>query len=97
MGVPKGICPYCGERKSVANMARHKRVCAMGNERMYTLTAEERNTQQEKRENEKKKDLVRCELCNDLKSKTNISRHRRICNATRTNSSCSGNRMPTSR
>ena len=97
MGAPKGICPYCGGRKSVANMARHKRMCAMGNERMYTLTAEERNTQQEKRENEKKRDLVRCELCNDFKSKTNISRHRRICNATRTKSSCSGNRMPTSR
>ena len=97
MGAPKGICPYCGERKSVANMARHKRMCAMGNERMYTLTEEERNTQQEKRENEKKGDLVRCELCNYFKSKTNISRHRRICIATRTNSSCSGNRIPTSR
>ena len=33
----------------------------------------------------------------DFKSKTNISRHRRICNATRTHSSCHGNRMPTSR
>ena len=95
MGAPKGICPYCGERKSVTNMARQRRMCAMGNERMYTLTGEEINTQQEKRENEKKGDLVRCELCNDFKSKMNISRHRRICNATITNSSCSGNRMPT--
>ena len=97
MGAPKGISPYCGERKSVANMARHKRMCAMGNERMYTPTEEERNTQQEKRENEKKGDLVRCKLCSDFKSKTNISRHRRTYNATRTNSSCCGNRMPTSR
>ena len=79
MGAPKGICPYCGERKSVANMARHKRTCAMGNERMYTLNEEQKNTQQEKRENERKGEMIQCELCNDFRSKANISRHRRTC------------------
>ena len=97
MEAPKGIRPYYGERKSVANVARHKRMCAVGNERMYTLTEEERNTQEEKRENEKKGDLVRCKLCNDLRSKTNIGRHRRTFNPRRTNSSCNGNQMPMSR
>ena len=78
-GAPKGICSYCGERKSVANMARHKRTCAMENERMYTLNNEQNNKQQEEREHEKKGELIQCELCNDFGSKTNISRHRRTC------------------
>ena len=57
MGAPKGICPYCGERKSVANMARNKRMCAMGNGRMYTLNEEERNTQQEREKMRRKETL----------------------------------------
>ena len=63
MGAPKGICPYCGERESAANMARYKRTCAMGNERMHTLKEEQKNIHQNKRENEKHRELIRCELC----------------------------------
>ena len=55
MGAPKGICPYSGERKSVANMARHK-MCAMGNERINTLTEEE--TRNKKREKMRRKETL---------------------------------------
>ena len=51
----------------------------MENERMYTLNNEQNNKQQEKREHEKKGELIQCELCNDFRSKTSISRHRRTC------------------
>ena len=69
MGAPKRICCCCGERKSVANIARHKRTCAMESERIYTLNEEQKNTQQEKRDNEKKGELIKCELCSELRSR----------------------------
>ena len=49
----------------------------MENERMYTLNNEQNNKQQ--REHEKKGELIQCELCNDFRSKSNISRYRRTC------------------
>ena len=61
--------------KSVANMVRHKRTCAIGNERMCTLNEDQKGTYQENIENEKKGKFTRCELCTDFRSKTNISRY----------------------
>ena len=57
-GAPKGICPYCGEKKSLANMARHRKSCALKNERQYTLKEEERFAQREIIENEKKGTMI---------------------------------------
>ena len=28
-GLPRGICPYCGENKSISNISKHKRLCAL--------------------------------------------------------------------
>ena len=59
MEAPKGICTYCGKRKSIAIVVRHKRTCTMGNERMYTLNERQKNIQQDKKENEKNGELHR--------------------------------------
>ena len=78
-GVPEGIYPYCGETKSVASLAGHRKSCALINERKYNLTEEEANILKEKRKNEWKWDTIACEHCNELKSKANINRHRKAC------------------
>ena len=62
---PKGICPYCGEKKSVANMVGHRKSCAHVNERKETLTEEEANIQKEKRKRGRKGDTMECEHCNE--------------------------------
>ena len=54
-GAPKGICPYCGETKSVASMA------GQINERRYNLMEEKANIRKEKRKNERKGDTIACE------------------------------------
>ena len=84
-GAPKGICPHCGEAKSIANMARHRESCGLRNESQFTLTEEERAVQKEKRENEIKGDLIICELCSQPRSRANVSRHRRICKGKQAN------------
>ena len=84
-GAPKGICPHCGEAKSIANMARHRKSCGLRNESQFTLTEEERAVQKEKRENEIKRDLIICELCSQPRSRANVSRHRRICKGKQAN------------
>ena len=84
-GAPKGICPHCGEKKSVANMARRRKSCALKNERQYTLKEEEIAAQRKIRENENKGIMIKCEHCDEPKSKTNISRHKRACKRTKDN------------
>ena len=61
-------------KKSIANVARRKRTCAMRNERKYTLNEQQKNTQQGKKITMKKRELIQCELCNDFRPRTNTSR-----------------------
>ena len=60
-GAPKAICPYCGETKSVASMAGHRKSRALINERKDNLTEEEANIQKEKIKTERKGDTIACE------------------------------------
>ena len=69
----------------MANMARHRKSCALKNERQYTLKEEERVVQREIIENEKKGTMIQCEHCNEPQSKGNISRHKRACKRTKDN------------
>ena len=68
-GAPKGICPHCGEKKSMANIARHRESCALKNERQYALREEEKVSQRKVRENENKGIIIKCEHCNKLNLK----------------------------
>ena len=69
----------------MANMTRHRKSCALKNERQYTLKEEEKAAQCKIRENENKGIMIKCEHCNELKSKINISRHKRTCKRTKDN------------
>ena len=66
-------------------MARHRKSCALKNERQYTLKEEVKAAQRKIRENENKGIMINCEHCNEPKSKTNISRHKRACKRTNDN------------
>jgi len=66
-------------------MARHRKSCALKNERQYTLKEEEKAAQRKIRENEKKGIMIKCEHCSEPQSKTNISKHQRACKRTKDN------------
>ena len=67
----------------MAIMARHRKSCALKNERQYALKEEERVAQREIIENEKKRTMIQCEHCNEPQSKANINRHKRACKRTK--------------
>ena len=69
----------------MANMARYRKSCALKNERQYTLMEEEKAAQRKIRENENKGIMIKCEHCDEPKSKTNISRHKKTCKRTKDN------------
>ena len=67
------------------NMARHRKLCALKNEKQYSLKEEERVAQCEIRENEKKGTMIQYEHCNETQSAGNIRRHKRACKRTKDN------------
>ena len=73
---PRGTCPYCGETKSISNIAKHKRTCAQYNNLIDGYTARDQNTVDNNNDNNDKYTI--CVDCGKEMLKKNLSRHQKV-------------------